>query len=210
VSVFSTDAQTPLKSIHFRGASPAHPVWVVPVGPGTNVASAILQARAEGLDLKDRMKVMWLGGSNHAITGEFNGNNDPWSMFVVCQSGLDTWIVPAPVGGRIKMDVRKEADLYADHPLGRYLATIVPKRNKSLYDPSCLAAILSMRLGLGWLQAVEPVNVAGPKGGYRWTQTDAPTSVRVVRQIDTAAMKRDIFDTLKGTPRRLIGAPAKK
>jgi inosine-uridine nucleoside N-ribohydrolase len=70
-----------------RGASPTHPVWVVPVGPGTNVASAILQARAEGLELKDRLRVIWLGGSNNAIIREFNGNNDPWSLVVIARSG---------------------------------------------------------------------------------------------------------------------------
>jgi len=193
-----------------RGASPANPLWVVPVGPGTNAASAILQARAEGLELKGRLRAMWLGGSNAAITGEFNGNNDPWSMVVVAHSGVETWIVPAPVGGRIRMDVRKEADLYADNPLGRYLEKIVPKRNKAIYDPSCLSAIISLRLGLGWLKEVEHVTVAGPDQGYRWTRTDQPTTVRVIRQIDQEAMKRDLFDTLKGKPTRLIGVPAKQ
>jgi len=190
-----------------RGASPAKPVWIVPVGPGTNLASAILQARAEGLELKDRLKVMWLGGSNAAITGEFNGDNDPWSMFVVAQSGLETWIMPAPVGGRITMDVTKEADLYPANPLGDYLKKIVPKHNKSIYDPSCLASVISMRLDLGWVKETEPVTVGGPKEGYRWTKTDQPTAVRVIRQIDVEAMKRDIFDTMKGKPRRLIGEP---
>lgn len=38
------------------GASPTNPVWVVPVGPGTNVASAILQARDEGLELHGRLR----------------------------------------------------------------------------------------------------------------------------------------------------------
>ncbi len=190
-----------------RGASPTNPLWVVPVGPGTNTASAILQARAEGLELKSRLRVMWLGGSNQAITGEFNGNNDPWSMFVVAQSGVETWIMPAPVGGRIRMDVRKEADLYADNPLGRYLERIVPRKNKAIFDPSCLAAVIGLRLGLGWIKDTEPVTVAGPKGGYRWTKTDQPTSVRVIRQIDQEAMKRDLFDTLKGKPTRLIGVP---
>jgi hypothetical protein len=105
------------------------------------------------------------------------------------------------------MDVRKEADLYADNPLGRYLAKIVPKHSKSLYDPSCLSAIISLRLGLGWLKEVEPVVVAGPEGGYRWTKSDKPTPCRVIRQIDQEAMKRDVFDTMKGKPRRLIGVP---
>ena len=204
-----TDASTAILAAA-RGASPTNPLWVVPVGPGTNAASAILQARAEGLKLQGRLRVMWLGGSNTAITGEFNGNNDPWSMYVVAQSGVETWIMPAPVGGRIRMDVRKEADLYADNPLGRYLRKIVPRRNKAVYDPSCLAAIISLRLGLGWVKEVEPVTIAGPDQGYRWTKADQPTPVRVIRQIDQEAMKRDLFDTLKGKPTRLIGVPAKR
>lgn len=191
-----------------RGASPSNPVWVVPVGPGTNVASAILQARLEGLELKDRMRVMWLGGSNDEIINEFNGNNDPWSMYVVTHSGLETWIMPAPVGARVRIDKRSEGHLYADHPLGQYLKKIVPARNKPLFDPSCLAAIISQRLRLGWVKQTEPVLVAGPKKGYRWSVTDGPTTVRVIRQIDQKAMQLDIFNTMKGKKQHLIGAPA--
>jgi hypothetical protein len=190
-----------------RGASPSNPVWVVPVGPGTNAASAILQARTENLELKDRMRVMWLGGSNNEIINEFNGNNDPWSMYVVTHSGLETWIMPAPVGARVRIDKRSEGHLYADHPLGQYLKKIVPAHNKALFDPSCLAAIISQRLQLGWIKQTEPVLVAGPKKGYRWSTTDDPTTVRVIRQIDQKAMQLDIFNTMKGEKRRLIGAP---
>jgi inosine-uridine nucleoside N-ribohydrolase len=186
-----------------RGAAPENPVWVVPVGPGTNVASAILQARAEELQLDGRIRVMWLGGSNNEITNEFNGNNDPWSMYVVCQSGIETWIMPAPVGARVRIDKRTEADCYADNPLGQYLLKIVPAQNKPLFDPSCLSAIISMRLKLGWVKETEPVVVGGPDKGYRWTKTEQATSVRVIRQIDQQSMKEDIFGTMKGTKRRL-------
>ena len=190
-----------------RGASVDNPVWVVPVGPGTNVASAILQARAQGLDLDGRMRVMWLGGSNNEITNEFNGNNDPWSMYVVCQSGIETWIMPAPVGARVRIDKRTEADYYADNPLGRYLLKIVPAHNKPLFDPACLSAIISMRLKLGWVQETEPVVVGGPDKGYRWTKTDRATSVRVIRQIDQSAMKEDIFNTMKGKKQDIVSVP---
>lgn len=192
-----------------RGASPSNPIWVVPVGPGTNTASAILQALAEGLELRDRVRIMWLGGSNNEITNEFNGNNDPWSMYVVTQSPLETWIMPAPVGARVRIDKRTEADLYADNPLGQYLRKIVPARSKPLFDPSCLAAIISRRLSLGWIKETEPVTVAGPDDGYRWSKSERPTNVRVIRQIDQEAMKLDIFNTMKGNKRRLIGAPPK-
>jgi chitodextrinase/inosine-uridine nucleoside N-ribohydrolase len=193
-----------------RGASPTNPVWVVPVGPGTNVASAILMARERGLQLEGRIRVMWLGGSNQGITHEFNGGNDPWSMYVVGQSGLETWIMPAPVGARVAIDKRSEGDLYADNPLGRYLKKIVPAQNKALFDPACLAAIISMRLKLGWVKEVELVNVGGPDVDYRWTKTDGPSSVRVIRQIDQSAMKMDIFNTMKGQRQRLLGVGHKE
>jgi inosine-uridine nucleoside N-ribohydrolase len=188
-----------------RGAAPGNPVWVVPVGPGSNPASAILQARREGLELKGRIRVMWLGGSNDGITREFNGNNDPWSMYVIAQSGIETWIMPAPVGARVAINKTKEGDLYADHALGQYLKQIVPAQHKALFDPSCLSAIISERLGLGWVKATEPVTVAGPADGYRWTKTDSPGSVRVIRQIDQQAMQRDIFDSMKGRSTKLVG-----
>ncbi len=188
-----------------RGASPTNPVWVVPVGPGTNVASTILQARAEGLDLKDRLRVIWLGGSNNAIVREFNGNNDPWSMYVVAQSGVETWIVPAPVGARVAIDKRTEGHLYADHPLGQYLKKIVPAKRKALYDASALSSIISLHLDLGWIKEVERVTVAGPTEGYAWTRNEDPQAVRVIREIDQQAMQRDLFETMKGKRTRLVG-----
>jgi hypothetical protein len=188
-----------------RGASPTNPVWVAPVGPGTNVASAILQARAQGLDLKDRLRVIWLGGSKDRIGGEFNGNNDPWSMYVVASSGVETWIVPAAVGARVSIDKRSEGHLYADHPLGRYLKRIVPAKRKALYDATALSSIISMRLGLDWIKKVERITVAGPDRQYAWTRSEDPDAVRVIREIDQKAMQRDLFDTMKGKPTRLIG-----
>jgi hypothetical protein len=191
-----------------RGASPGNPVWIVPVGPGTNVASAILQAKAEGLALADRIRIMWLGGSNTAVTGEFNGNNDPWSMYVIAQSGIETWFIPAPVGARVSMNKSTEGHLYADNPLGRYLKSIMPERNKALYDASALSAIISQRLGLGWVKEVEPVEVGGPDEGYRWTKSDKPGAVRIIRQIDQKAMQLDLFHSMLGKPTRLIGVGA--
>lgn len=188
-----------------RGASPDNPIWIVPVGPGTNMASALLQAAREGVSLKDRIRIIWLGGSNDSITHEFNGDNDPWSMFVVAQSGIETWILPAPVGARVAIDKRTEGDLYADHPLGRYLKEIVPAQNKALFDPACLSVIISERLGLGWVKETESVTIAGPESNYKWTKTAAPSPVRVIRQIDQKAMQLDIFQSMKGKPTPLIG-----
>jgi chitodextrinase len=188
-----------------RGASPDNPIWIVPVGPGTNMASALLQAEREGVVLKDRIRIIWLGGSNDSIVREFNGDNDPWSMYVVAQSGIETWIMPAPVGARVAINKAIEGDLYAENALGRYLKQIVPNGNKALFDPACISVVISERLGLGWVKQTEMVTVAGPEQNYRWTKTDAPSSVRVIREIDQKAMQLDLFNTMKGRPTRMLG-----
>jgi len=45
--------------------------------------------------------------------------------------------------------------------------------------------------------------------GHRWIPSDDAHAVRVIRQIDQQAMKMDIFNTMKGKRRRLIGAAPK-
>lgn len=192
-----------------RGAAPGKPVWIVPVGPGTNPASAALQARREGFDLRGRVRFLWLGGSDTAVIGEFNGNNDPWSLYVLAQCGVETWIVPAPVGARVAVNKEREGDLYADHALGRYLKRIIPMGNKPLFDPATLSVIISEALDLKWVKNAEPVGIAGPENGYRWIPADSESVVRVIRTIDETAMKRDLFETLKGRPIRLHGVSAK-
>ncbi len=61
---------------------------------------------------------------------------------------------------------------------------------------------------LPWVKESEPVVVAGPKNNYRWTRTEEPTTVRVIRQIDQQAMKEDIFNTMKGKKQGLVGTSA--
>jgi len=127
-------------------------------------------------------------------------------MYVVSQSGIETWIMPAPVGARVSINKVTEGGLYAEHPLGQYLKSIVPARNKPLFDASCLSAIISEHLELGWVKQTEPVVVAGPENGYRWIRTDQSTAVRVIRQIDQTAMQQDLFDSMKGRPTPLLPA----
>ena len=186
-----------------RGAAPGNPVWIVPVGPATNMASALLQARRENVPLQGRMRIVWMGGSNDSLNREFNGDNDPWSAFVMARSGIDTQIVNGPVGARVSINKNTEGDLYADNPLGRYLKEITPGGNKPLFDPACLSVIISEKMGLGWVKESDFVTVAGPEQSYRWTKSDTPTTVRVIRQIDQKAMQLDIFNSMKGSPTKL-------
>jgi len=184
-----------------RGASPDNPVWVLPVGPCTNIASAILQAREEGLDLKSRIKIVWLGGGPERANAHHNGGSDPWSVYVTAQSDVDFWIIlEHPTGASITMDKRVESGLYPKNPLGSYLEAITPAREKALFDVAAVSLVIGNHLRKPWLTLVEPSVLLGPDQEYRWKKVDAPTTVHIIREIDAEAMKSDFFDTLNGKP----------
>jgi hypothetical protein len=188
-----------------RGASPDNPVWVLPVGPCSNIASAILLAREEGLDLKSRIKIVWLGGGPERVNARsHNGGSDPWSVYVTAQSDVDFWIIlENPTGASITMDKRVESGLYPDNPLGQYLEAITPAREKALYDVATISMVIGNHLGKSWLTLVEPSVVLGPDQEYRWQKVESPTTVHIIRDIDEEAMKVDFFDTLNGKPTAL-------
>jgi hypothetical protein len=188
-----------------RGASPDNPVWVLPVGPCTNIASAILLAREEGLDLKSRMKIVWLGGGPERVNARsHNGGSDPWSVFVAGQSDVDLWIIlENPTGASITMDKRVESGLYPDNRLGEYLEAITPAHEKALFDVATISMVIGNHLEKPWLTLVEPSAVLGPDQEYRWQKVESPTNVYIIRTIDAEAMKVDFFDTLNGKPTAL-------
>ena len=188
-----------------RGASPDNPVWVLPVGPCTNIASAILLASQEGLDLKSRIKIVWLGGGPERVNAmSHNGGSDPWSVYVTAQSGLEFWIIlENPTGASITMDKRVESGLYPDHRLGEYLEAITPAHQKALFDVATISMVIGNHLGKAWLTSVEPSVVLGPDQEYLWQKVDPPTNVCIIRDIDQEAMKGDFFATLNGKPTAL-------
>ncbi len=61
------------------------PLYVVAIGAPTNVASALLKAHREGLDLTERVRVVWLGGQPfHAPSArEYNLRQDPVASHVL-------------------------------------------------------------------------------------------------------------------------------
>ena len=68
------------------------PLYVVAIGAATNVASALLKAQQEGLDLTDRLRVVWLGGQPfHADSArEYNLYQDPVAarVLMTCSPSL--------------------------------------------------------------------------------------------------------------------------
>ncbi len=193
-----------------RGASPDNPVWVLPVGPCTNIASAVLQARKEGFNLQDRIRVFWLGGLEKGFSNEYNGGNDPWSVYVMGQSGLEFRVMLShPTSLKLNIDKRVEADLYPDNDLGDYLETIIPVFQwrstipKSIHDVCVPAALISDFKGLGWIKNEKPAAISGPDKNYTWLPADSTSKVTLIWDINGKAMKKDLFNTLNGSPLKL-------
>lgn len=195
-----------------RGAWPGNPVWILPVGPCTNIASAVLQAREEGFELRDRIRVIWLGGLEKDYHMEYNGGNDPWSVYVMGQSGIDLQILLGhPTSLKLNIDKRVESGLYPDNELGEYLKTIIPVFQwgsttipKSIHDVCVPAMVISEYLEMGWVTETEAVHVSGPENNFSWQQADSTSTVHLIWDIDGEAMKADLFNTLNGHPSRLI------
>ncbi len=190
-----------------RGASPDNPVWVVPVGPATNVANAILQVRREGweAEFRQRIRICWLGGSpSSARVGTWNGKRDAWAAYIVAQSGIEFLLMLEPVGIQLRWDKRDEVDRYPDTPLGQYLYRIGWSRYGGYYDPTAAAAIVSMHANKDWFSNEQPVILLDRFQDYRWETTTAPTNIRLIHNIDADAIKNDWFETINGRPTKLL------
>jgi hypothetical protein len=110
-----------------RGASPDNPVWVLPIGPITNIASALLQVRQEGweAEFQKRIRICWLGGGPDGASTHANGNRDTWAPWVTYKSGIEfVMFLERPTGFSINFDPNTDVSLYPGNPLGDYLKTI--------------------------------------------------------------------------------------
>jgi len=203
-----------------RGASPDNPVWVLPVGPLGNVASALLQARQQGwaTEFSRRIRICWLGGGPGGASTHANGGRDPWAPWVTykatAESGTEfVMFLERPTGFSINFDPDTDVALYPSNPLGDYLKTrtlnyvnnpnrVPPGTHKGLYDLGVLSYVIGEHLGRPWIKTVTP-SILHPQSPFRPERTTGPTNLTVVHEIDVAAMKKDFWDTLNGRPTSL-------
>ncbi|MDI6451731.1 PKD domain-containing protein [Anaerobaca lacustris] len=188
-----------------RGASADSPVWVVPVGPLTNVAVALLQVRREGWESEfhQRIRICWLGGSPSGTRiGTWNGKRDPWAAYIVAQSGIEFLLMLEPTGIQLRWDKRDERSRYPDTPLGNYLYNIGWNRHGGYYDPTALAAIISIHADEDWFGDLQTVTLRDRYQNYGWASAEA-SNIRLIRSIDASAIKEDWFETINGRPTKL-------
>jgi hypothetical protein len=200
-----------------RGASPDNPVWVLPVGPIQNVASALLQVRHEGWEeeFRKRIRICWLGGGPGGASTHANGNRCRWSPWVTYKSGIDfVMFLERPAGFSINFDPETDVALYPRNPLGDYLLTITTnyidrwkgtarvEPHKGMYDLGVLSFVIGEHLGKPWVRKVEP-SILQPQFPFRPGHATGHTNLYIVHEVDHAAMKMDFFYTLNGKPTAL-------
>jgi hypothetical protein len=200
-----------------RGASPDNPVWVLPVGPITNIASALLQVRQEGweAEFQKRIRICWLGGGPDGASTWANGNRDTWAPWVTYKSGIEfVMFLERPTGFSIDFNPNTDVSRYPGNPLGDYLKTITTdyierwkgtarvEPHKGMYDLGVLSYVISEHLRKPWIRRVEP-SILLPQSPYRLQSTKESTNLNVVHEIDHEAIKKDFFNTLNSKPTAL-------
>lgn len=119
------DEQTPVMSegaeliIREALSSDPHPLFVIFLGPITDLAAAYLQEPS----ITDKLIAIWVGGGPWPNGGnEFNLSNDIHAANVIFRSNIPLWVVPQNVYSRIKVSISELAvkvKPYGD--IGNYL-----------------------------------------------------------------------------------------
>ncbi|MFQ6131633.1 MAG: nucleoside hydrolase [Armatimonadota bacterium] len=139
------DPQTPVDSaavdfIIERALDPDEkpPLFLIPVGPLTNVASAWLKEPR----IAERVVVVWLGGTPEGMTREFNARNDLNANRCVANSNLQCYFMPASVGVRVLVTDAQAHRYMSQCPIGKYLASLW-SGSRGLFDVGAVGACIN-------------------------------------------------------------------
>ena len=187
----------------------ASKLFVVAIGPLTDVASAILLDREA---IEQRAIIVWVGGPPYGDRlathwPETNLANDVHAARVVFGSAAELWQIPMSTYTQmsvsheeLRLRVRRHA------PIGRYLvdqllefARRAPIRldSHSLCDTPGIGLVINP--GAAVWRAQSPVRIA-PDLGYE--PADAGAHIRVAEHVDSRFMLNDLFAKLDAFGRR--------
>lgn len=182
--------------------SPERPLYVIGIAAATNIASALLQCP----DIRERMVVVWLGGSaRHRMDQEeFNLIEDLPAARVLFDSGVP--LVQLPCWGVVEhFTVSRselEQHLLPGNPLCRYLASNVIQEVNSYSTDLCWTKTIWDVTAVAWLlndggRFMEDQLVPAPvplRAGYEFPENRH--LMRCVTHIERDALVSDLFQTL--------------
>ncbi len=182
--------------------SPERPLYVIGIAAATNLASALLQRP----EIRDRMVVVWLGGSayHRMEQEEFNLIEDLLAAQVLFGSGVP--LVQLPCWGVVEHFTisrsELERHLLPANPLCRYLASNVIQEVQSYSRDLCWTKTIWDVTAVAWLlneggRFMEDRLVPAPiplRAGYEFPETSHP--MRYVSHIQRDALVSSLFQTL--------------
>ena len=185
------------------------PLYVVAIGAPTNIASALLEAVRRGLDIAERLRVVWLGGQPfHADSArEFNLYQDPIASQVLLERSPSLVHVACNgVSSHLLTTLAElEAHLEGQSPLGDYLTALVRDYQadhfgwaKEIWDLAATAYVINP----AWI----PTRVVNsPRLNPETLQWEPRTSELPVREA-TMVYRNPIFqDLLRKVARHAAG-----
>ncbi|NCT92397.1 nucleoside hydrolase [Cellulomonas sp. APG4] len=189
------------------------PLFVVALGPLTDVASAIL---SEPGVAASGATVVWIGGPPYddvepVYWPEYNLSNDIAAANVVFSSGLEIWQVPMDVYTRVGVSYSELDHRVRPHGrLGGYLVRQLHEWNaqhmsravdhRSLGDQPGIGLVLNP-FGAVWRRLPAPsFNADGSA-----TQGEPSRRVRVCRELDTRWLLEDFFHKIADHARDSVG-----
>lgn len=206
---FLEDERTPVPSAasedlirRAMAHTPENPLYAVGIAAATNLASALLQRP----EIRERMVVVWLGGSayHRSELEEFNLIEDLPAARVLFDSGVP--LVQLPCWGVVEhFTVAKselEAHLLPSNPLCHYLAANVIREVSSYSKDPCWSKTIWDVAAVAWLlndggRFMEDRLVPAPvplRAGYEFPEGRHP--MRYVTHIDRDALVSDLFRAL--------------
>ncbi|GAA3569125.1 hypothetical protein GCM10022197_26720 [Microlunatus spumicola] len=185
-------------------ATPEDPLFVVFLGPLTDMATAILTDPA--IVHRD-VVVVWIGGMGHDVDWsydavEFNLRNDITAANVVFGSGITVWQIPATVYTMVSVGYAElEERIGGTSKLADYLIEQLvafnesqhpePIESRSLGDSPAISVVLNPR---GGVSRTVPAPRFGSQGGYL---PGSGHPVRVFDSVDVRYLLEDMFAKLR-------------
>ncbi len=166
-------------------ATSQEPLYVVAIGAPTNIASVLLEANLQNIDLGDRMRVVWLGGQplHVANAREFNLMQDP-------------------LASRILFRLSPSLTYFPCMGVSSHLLTTVPELQQYLAPYGALGAFLTERFSaysndhFAWAKEVWDLAATAYVINPEWTKT------RVTASPDLDVASLDWIPQVAGQPIR--------
>ena len=185
-------------------ADTADDLYIVAIGPATNVAAALLLEPS----LARRAKILWLGGTPHHFPSaeEFNLRQDPVAARVLFESGVRLMHFPAPGLAENLRTTHSELQnrLESQSAIGDHLLSLVDKRSPARQpgDPTSQTLAIWDMAPVAWL--VQPdwvqsavVNSPQLDDALEWHQDGNRHSIRVAIRILRDEVFTDFFSKIR-------------